>query len=98
MLFRSVAFKENLTRHVFPVCDDVIIGAEVELLGVVDYSRDISIIEGVVDSVEGDKIYIVGKSKKFFSGGPVVDVDRNCVIGVTNGNHVEKQQILAWRL
>lgn len=74
-------FSDEVSEHLCPICDTVEAGANVALLGVLDGEN---ILEefSKIEFIENDIIFMDIQLPHGFSGGPVVDLDKNCVVGV----------------
>lgn len=80
-------FDHNVTEDICPLCDTVEDGANVELLGVLKSSLSGDDIErklSKIEFIEDDMIWMDIQLKGGFSGGAVVDIDKEypCVIGM----------------
>lgn len=81
-----VTFDSDLTEDLCPVCPNVVIGAEVDMVGVIGAGEGDRVEkEGVIVSIQDGWLVIEGEAKHGMSGGPVVDIERGCVVGVISG-------------
>jgi hypothetical protein len=81
------------------VCDTVRKSKKVVAYGIVNPRKGVEKRDLIVDHTFMSKIYLIGRLECGFSGGPVVDEDRKCVIGlVSSGPQIEDKYIKAANL
>jgi len=80
----------DITGNIMPVCNKLVIGAEVVALGNPTRWREPKELHGELIRVvpETNKLFLSLLTEPGFSGGPVIDVEQGCVIGSVIG-HIE---------
>ena len=88
-----IRFKESLTDdEPFEICPNLQIGTKVEAIGLLDWRDGPQIIEGVLLEEKNGLLYMSNQVRRRFSGGPIIDVERDCVIGVIH-SYLEDENI-----
>ena len=77
-----VHFDSKAAENPYPVCDSASGSKLVVAYGVVDLKKGVEKVNLKVDRIFLDTIYLIGRLPRGFSGGPVVDEDKGCVIGL----------------
>jgi hypothetical protein len=79
--------------EVLSICDEVVLGNDVDMVGVLSKNREMSIREGklLYRYASSPSILVIdGHAPPGFSGGPVIDVQQRCVIAIIRGNNCIK--------
>lgn len=93
-----IHFPNKASEHPYLICDDVELGSDVVAYGVVKLKKGVEKRKLTVDSTRMGTIYMIGEARNGFSGGPVVDVDRGCVIGLVSSRSPNSKFIKAVNL
>lgn len=93
-----IHFLNKVSEYPYPICNSVKLGSDVVAYGIVKLKKGVEKRKLVVDSVSMSTICMIGEVQRGFSGGPVVDVDRSCVIGLVSSRSSNSKFIKAVNL
>ena len=84
--------QHDITTDICPICPDVKTNSEVIILGNPTRFKSPEIRTGILRATSSLKkhLYIEGEAPEGFSGGPIIETERNCVIGSVIGQWLQK--------
>jgi len=80
----------DIAESYFDICDSIIVGAPVDMVARRGRFRDVEVIKGTVLFYTPDYIILQNAVEPGFSGGPIVDFERRCVIGSIIGTQEDR--------